>query len=72
MPALLRGAFFNKFLGLLVILTAVLVLACCMLPRIPQPQTSRPSQFFHVDALPVLGTGKIDLRGVKALAAALA
>jgi hypothetical protein len=29
-------------------------------------------QFFHVDALPVLGTGKIDLRGVKALAASFA
>ncbi len=44
-------------------------LAQCDLPALWKP---RANQFFHVDALPVLGTGKIDLRGVKALAAALA
>jgi acyl-[acyl-carrier-protein]-phospholipid O-acyltransferase/long-chain-fatty-acid--[acyl-carrier-protein] ligase len=43
-------------------------LAQCDLPTLWKP---RPNQFFHVDALPVLGTGKIDLRGVKALASAL-
>jgi acyl-[acyl-carrier-protein]-phospholipid O-acyltransferase/long-chain-fatty-acid--[acyl-carrier-protein] ligase len=41
----------------------------CDLPALWKPKTS---QFFHVDALPVLGTGKTDLRGVKALAASLA
>jgi acyl-[acyl-carrier-protein]-phospholipid O-acyltransferase/long-chain-fatty-acid--[acyl-carrier-protein] ligase len=41
----------------------------CDLPALWKP---RANQFFHVDALPMLGTGKIDLRGVKALAAALA
>jgi acyl-[acyl-carrier-protein]-phospholipid O-acyltransferase/long-chain-fatty-acid--[acyl-carrier-protein] ligase len=44
-------------------------LAQCDLPALWKP---RPNQFFHVDALPVLGTGKIDLRGVKAVAAGLA
>jgi len=44
-------------------------LAQCDLPALWKP---RPNQFFHIDALPVLGTGKIDLRGVKALAAGLA
>ena len=44
-------------------------LSQCDLPALWKP---RPNQFFHIDALPVLGTGKIDLRGVKALAAALA
>jgi len=39
------------------------------LPSLWKP---KPNQFFHVDALPVLGTGKIDLRGVKALAATMA
>jgi len=38
----------------------------CDLPALWKPRTSA---FFHVDALPVLGTGKTDLRGVKALAA---
>ncbi len=38
--------------------------AQCDLPALWKP---RSSQFFHVDALPILGTGKIDLRGVKAL-----
>lgn len=32
----------------------------------------RLSQVFHVDALAILGTGKLDPRGVKALAAGLA
>ncbi len=41
----------------------------CDLPALWKP---RPNQFFHIDALPVLGTGKIDLRGVKALASELA
>ncbi len=40
----------------------------CDLPALWKP---RSNQFFHVDALPVLGTGKIDLRGVKELAAAM-
>jgi acyl-[acyl-carrier-protein]-phospholipid O-acyltransferase/long-chain-fatty-acid--[acyl-carrier-protein] ligase len=31
----------------------------------------RPNQFFHVDALPYLGTGKMDLQGLKKLAADL-
>jgi acyl-[acyl-carrier-protein]-phospholipid O-acyltransferase/long-chain-fatty-acid--[acyl-carrier-protein] ligase len=44
-------------------------LSQCDLPALWKP---RPNQFFHIDALPVLGTGKIDLRGVKAIASALA
>jgi acyl-[acyl-carrier-protein]-phospholipid O-acyltransferase/long-chain-fatty-acid--[acyl-carrier-protein] ligase len=40
----------------------------CDLPALWKP---RSNQFFHVNALPVLGTGKIDLRGVKELAAAM-
>ena len=43
--------------------------AQCELPTLWKP---RSSQFFHVDALPILGTGKIDLRGVRALAASMA
>jgi acyl-[acyl-carrier-protein]-phospholipid O-acyltransferase/long-chain-fatty-acid--[acyl-carrier-protein] ligase len=39
------------------------------LPALWKP---RPSQFIHVDALPVLGTGKIDLRGVRSLATSAA
>jgi acyl-[acyl-carrier-protein]-phospholipid O-acyltransferase/long-chain-fatty-acid--[acyl-carrier-protein] ligase len=39
------------------------------LPALWRP---RPNQFFHVDALPMLGTGKMDLRGVKAKASELA
>jgi hypothetical protein len=35
------------------------------------PSQPRANQFFHVDALPMLGTGKTDLRGVEGLAAAL-
>jgi acyl-[acyl-carrier-protein]-phospholipid O-acyltransferase/long-chain-fatty-acid--[acyl-carrier-protein] ligase len=37
-------------------------LAQCDLPALWKP---RPNQFVRVDALPMLGTGKIDLRGVK-------
>lgn len=36
------------------------------LPNLWKP---RPDQFFHVDAFPYLGTGKLDLRKVKELAA---
>jgi acyl-[acyl-carrier-protein]-phospholipid O-acyltransferase/long-chain-fatty-acid--[acyl-carrier-protein] ligase len=43
--------------------------AQCDLPALWKP---KPNQFFQVDALPVLGTGKIDLRGVKTLASTLA
>jgi acyl-[acyl-carrier-protein]-phospholipid O-acyltransferase/long-chain-fatty-acid--[acyl-carrier-protein] ligase len=43
--------------------------AQCDLPALWKP---RANQFFHVDAIPILGTGKIDLRGVKSLASALA
>ena len=43
--------------------------AQCDLPALWKP---RANQFFHVDALPILGTGKIDLRGVKALALSFA
>jgi acyl-[acyl-carrier-protein]-phospholipid O-acyltransferase/long-chain-fatty-acid--[acyl-carrier-protein] ligase len=42
--------------------------AQCNLPALWKP---KPSQFIHVDAIPVLGTGKMDLRGIKALATAL-
>jgi acyl-[acyl-carrier-protein]-phospholipid O-acyltransferase/long-chain-fatty-acid--[acyl-carrier-protein] ligase len=38
------------------------------LPALWKP---KPSQFVHVDAIPVLGTGKMDLRGIKALATSL-
>jgi acyl-[acyl-carrier-protein]-phospholipid O-acyltransferase/long-chain-fatty-acid--[acyl-carrier-protein] ligase len=44
-------------------------LAQCDLPALWKP---RANQFFHVDALPMLGTGKIDLCGVKTQAMALA
>jgi acyl-[acyl-carrier-protein]-phospholipid O-acyltransferase / long-chain-fatty-acid--[acyl-carrier-protein] ligase len=43
--------------------------AQCELPALWKPRTN---QFFHVDTLPILGTGKIDLRGVKSLAASMA
>jgi acyl-[acyl-carrier-protein]-phospholipid O-acyltransferase/long-chain-fatty-acid--[acyl-carrier-protein] ligase len=39
------------------------------LPNLWKP---RPDQFFHVEALPYLGTGKIDLRKVKEMAVAFA
>jgi acyl-[acyl-carrier-protein]-phospholipid O-acyltransferase/long-chain-fatty-acid--[acyl-carrier-protein] ligase len=44
-------------------------LAQCDLPPLWKPRTN---QFFQIEALPYLGTGKIDLRGVKARAADLA
>jgi acyl-[acyl-carrier-protein]-phospholipid O-acyltransferase/long-chain-fatty-acid--[acyl-carrier-protein] ligase len=43
--------------------------ATCELPALWKP---RANQFFRVAALPMLGTGKIDLRGVKEQAARLA
>jgi acyl-[acyl-carrier-protein]-phospholipid O-acyltransferase/long-chain-fatty-acid--[acyl-carrier-protein] ligase len=43
-------------------------LAQCDLPPLWKP---RANQFFQIEALPYLGTGKIDLRGVKARAADL-
>jgi acyl-[acyl-carrier-protein]-phospholipid O-acyltransferase / long-chain-fatty-acid--[acyl-carrier-protein] ligase len=43
-------------------------LAGCDLPPLWKPKAS---QFLHVDAIPILGTGKMDLRGMKAMAAAL-
>jgi acyl-[acyl-carrier-protein]-phospholipid O-acyltransferase/long-chain-fatty-acid--[acyl-carrier-protein] ligase len=42
--------------------------AQCDLPALWKP---KPNQFVHVDAIPILGTGKMDLRGIKALATAL-
>jgi len=42
--------------------------AQCDLPALWKP---KPGQFVHVDAIPLLGTGKMDLRGIKNLAAAL-
>ena len=36
-------------------------LAACDLPNLWKP---RPDQFFHIDVLPYLGTGKLDLRKV--------
>jgi acyl-[acyl-carrier-protein]-phospholipid O-acyltransferase/long-chain-fatty-acid--[acyl-carrier-protein] ligase len=41
----------------------------CDLPSLWKPKANL---FFHIDALPLLGTGKMDLRGVKTLAASLA
>jgi acyl-[acyl-carrier-protein]-phospholipid O-acyltransferase / long-chain-fatty-acid--[acyl-carrier-protein] ligase len=41
----------------------------CDLPALWKPKAKF---FFHVDALPLLGTGKMDLRGVKTLATSLA
>ena len=43
--------------------------APCDLPALWKP---RANQFFHVDALPYLGTGKLDLRRIKETAAELA
>lgn len=42
--------------------------AQCDLPALWKP---RANQFMHVDSIPVLGTGKVDLRGVKSLAASM-
>jgi acyl-[acyl-carrier-protein]-phospholipid O-acyltransferase/long-chain-fatty-acid--[acyl-carrier-protein] ligase len=44
-------------------------LAGCDLPALWKP---RKDQFFHLDALPYLGTGKLDLRAMKTKAAELA
>ena len=41
-------------------------LATCDLPNLWKP---RSDQFFHVEALPLLGTGKLDLRKVREIAA---
>jgi acyl-[acyl-carrier-protein]-phospholipid O-acyltransferase/long-chain-fatty-acid--[acyl-carrier-protein] ligase len=41
----------------------------CDLPSLWKPKSGL---FFHTDAIPLLGTGKIDLRGVKALALSMA
>jgi acyl-[acyl-carrier-protein]-phospholipid O-acyltransferase/long-chain-fatty-acid--[acyl-carrier-protein] ligase len=41
----------------------------CDLPSLWKPKANL---FFHVDALPLLGTGKMDLRGVKSIATAMA
>jgi acyl-[acyl-carrier-protein]-phospholipid O-acyltransferase/long-chain-fatty-acid--[acyl-carrier-protein] ligase len=51
-------------------LTSVLEkLAQCDLPALWKPKAN---QFVHAETLPLLGTGKIDLRGIKALAVSLA
>jgi acyl-[acyl-carrier-protein]-phospholipid O-acyltransferase/long-chain-fatty-acid--[acyl-carrier-protein] ligase len=42
--------------------------AQCDLPSLWKPKAN---QFLHVDSIPVLGTGKVELRGVKSLAASL-
>jgi hypothetical protein len=39
----------------------------CDLPNLWRP---RPDQFFHIDAMPYLGTGKLDLRKAREIAAA--
>jgi acyl-[acyl-carrier-protein]-phospholipid O-acyltransferase/long-chain-fatty-acid--[acyl-carrier-protein] ligase len=39
------------------------------LPALWKP---KPNHFFRIDALPVLGTGKIDLRGIRTLACSIA
>ena len=44
-------------------------LASADLPPLWKP---RKDQFFHVDALPILGTGKLDLRALKTQASAMA
>ncbi len=43
------------------------------LPQVALPNLWKPraDQFYHVDALPLLGTGKLDLRKIRALAAQL-
>jgi acyl-[acyl-carrier-protein]-phospholipid O-acyltransferase/long-chain-fatty-acid--[acyl-carrier-protein] ligase len=41
-------------------------LAQCDLPNLWKP---RPDQFFHIEAMPYLGTGKLDLRKVREIAA---
>jgi hypothetical protein len=41
-------------------------LASCGVPNLWKP---RADQFFHIDALPYLGTGKLDLRKAREIAA---
>jgi acyl-[acyl-carrier-protein]-phospholipid O-acyltransferase / long-chain-fatty-acid--[acyl-carrier-protein] ligase len=41
----------------------------CELPPLWKPKSN---QFVHIDAIPILGTGKLDLRGIKTLAASMA
>jgi acyl-[acyl-carrier-protein]-phospholipid O-acyltransferase/long-chain-fatty-acid--[acyl-carrier-protein] ligase len=41
----------------------------CDLPALWKPKAN---QFIHTDSIPVLGTGKMDLRGIKTLASSLA
>lgn len=51
-------------------LTTVLEkLAQCDLPALWRPKSN---QFAHVDSIPTLGTGKMDLRAIRALATSLA
>ncbi|MGD0016812.1 MAG: hypothetical protein ABSC38_04760 [Verrucomicrobiia bacterium] len=40
-------------------------LAACDLPNLWKP---RPDQFFHINALPYLGIGKLDLLGIREIA----
>jgi acyl-[acyl-carrier-protein]-phospholipid O-acyltransferase/long-chain-fatty-acid--[acyl-carrier-protein] ligase len=44
---------------------------CTVLPQLDLPNLWKPraDQFFHVEALPMLGTGKLDLRKIRELAA---
>ena len=44
-------------------------LAQCDLPALWKPKAN---QFIHVEAIPVLGTGKMDLRAIRTLATSLA
>lgn len=39
--------------------------------KLPNLWLPKPKQFFHVDQVPKLGTGKLDLRGIRQLAAQL-
>jgi acyl-[acyl-carrier-protein]-phospholipid O-acyltransferase/long-chain-fatty-acid--[acyl-carrier-protein] ligase len=43
---------------------------CAKLPQLDLPNLWKPrgAQFYHVDALPMLGTGKLDLRKIRELA----
>lgn len=51
-------------------LTTVLdKLSQCDLPALWRPKSN---QFVHVDSIPTLGTGKMDLRAIRALATSLA
>jgi acyl-[acyl-carrier-protein]-phospholipid O-acyltransferase/long-chain-fatty-acid--[acyl-carrier-protein] ligase len=48
------------------------VLAKLSSADLPSLWKPRKDQFFHVDALPILGTGKMDLRALKAQASSMA